>query len=105
MEALGRALRLWQYWRAQVLQELPQATSAGDESSAQPPLRGFGSQVCSGRRAQPAPAAASGTHGAAAAPLRWTKLELSVTASWGALTSPFGDGPDVSAPSARGRGR
>lgn len=65
MEALGRALGLWQYWRAQVLQELPQATSARDVSLAQLPLRGFGSQACIGRHAQQAPAAASGTHGAA----------------------------------------
>lgn len=71
MEVLGRALRLRQSWRAQVLQELPQATSAGDEGLARPPVRhparlgGFGSQACIGRHAQPAPAAASGTHGAA----------------------------------------
>lgn len=39
MEVLGRALRLRQSWRAQVLQELPQATSAGDEGLARPPVR------------------------------------------------------------------
>lgn len=68
MEVLGRALRLWQSWQAQVLQELPQATSTEDEGLAHPPMRhpgGFGSQECIGRHAQPAPAAASGTLGAA----------------------------------------
>lgn len=78
MEAMGRALRLWQAWRALVLQDLLQATSAGDEGLARPPERhpatlgGFGSQACIGRRAQPATAAASGTQ-------RATVPALSVT--------------------------
>lgn len=122
MEVLGRALRLWQSWQAQVLQELPQATSTEDEGLAHPPMRhpakagwfrltrvhrppctaGPGSSLGDTRGRGPrAQRKALGQRPErtvkAAAPLRWTKLELSVTASRGALTSPFGDAPDVSA--------